>query len=127
MSNSQPEQSPDSSSRRDRDPLNRAMGGMILILLGVVFFLAQSGMLGITWVNMWGAFIIGLGLLLMLQGVLRLVLPDYRRNVFGLLVGGLVLVAVGTIPFGGAMWAQWWPLGLIALGVVLLIQQFVRW
>jgi len=38
-----------------------------------------------------------------------------------------VLVAVGTIPFGGAMWAQWWPLGLIALGVVLLIQQFVRW
>jgi hypothetical protein len=62
-----------------------------------------------------------------LQALIRLFLPDYRRGVFGLLVGGIVLMAIGTIPYGGANWSQWWPLGLIAIGIALLVQQFAGW
>lgn len=112
---------------RHRDPVGRAMGGLVLILLGVIFFIAQNGMFGVTWANMWGAFLFGLGVLLILQALMRLVLPDYRHGVFGLLVGGIVLMAIGTMPFGGANWSQWWPLGLIAIGIALLVQQFAGW
>jgi len=134
MSNLQSGQTQNDSTRRDdwrewrhRDPLSRAMGGMVLILLGVIFFIAQNGMFGVTWTNMWGAFLMGLGGLLVLQAILRVFFPSYRRGVFGLAIGGCVLIAIGTIPFGGVYWTQWWPLGLIALGVVLIIEQFTRW
>jgi hypothetical protein len=132
MSNLQPGPTQNDSTRRDderawrhRDPISRAMGGMVLILLGVIFFIAQNGLFGVTWTNMWGAFLIGLGCLLILQAILRVFFPAYRRGAFGLVIGGLVLIAIGSIPYGGAGWAQWWPLGLIVLGVALLIQQFI--
>lgn len=125
MSDLQTDQS--KNEPRHRDPVGRAMGGMVLILLGVIFFVAQNGMFGVTWANMWGAFLIGLGGLLILQALVRLVMPDHRRGVLGLAMGGLVLIALGTIPFGGADWAQWWPLALIALGIAMLIQQFTGW
>ena len=112
---------------RHRDPLSRAMGGLVLILLGAIFFIAQNQLFGVTWSNMWGAFLMGLGVLLILQAFVRFAMPSYRRGALGLVVGGAVLVAIGSIPFGGTMWAQWWPLGLIVLGVALLIQQFVGW
>jgi hypothetical protein len=134
MSNLQPDQSKSDSRPRGewrawshRDPAGRAMGGLVLIWLGVIFFIVQNGMFGVTWANMWGAFLMGLGGLLVLQALVRLVLPDYRRGVFGLVIGGMVLIAIGTIPFGGADWARWWPLALIALGIALLIQQFAGW
>ncbi len=134
MNNLQPNQSQNDASRRGdghewrrRDPINRAMGGLVLILLGVIFFITQNGMFGVTWSNMWGAFLMGLGGLLILQALVRLVMPDYRRGALGLVIGGIVLIAIGTIPFGGASWAQWWPLGLIAIGIALLVQQFAGW
>ena len=134
MSNLQSGQTPNESMPRDdrrgdrhRDPFGRAMGGLVLILLVVIFFMVQSGLFILTWTNMWGAFLMGLGALLILQALLRVFFSAYRRGVFGLIIGGCVLIALGTLPFGGMIWAQWWPLGLIALGVVLLIEQFVRW
>lgn len=116
----------DERGNRQRDPFGRAMGGLVLILLGVIFFMVQSGLFILNWTNMWGAFLMGLGVLLILQALGRMFFPSYRRGVFGLIIGGCVLIAIGTIPFGGMIWAQWWPLGLIALGVVLLIEQFVQ-
>ena len=134
MSNLPTGQSQNDSTRREserewrhRDPISRAMGGLVLILLGVVFFIVQSGMFDVTWSNMWGLFLMGLGGLLILQAILRVFFPSYRRGVIGLAIGGCVLIAIGSIPFGGAVWAQWWPLGLIALGVALLLQQFIGW
>ncbi len=134
MSNLQPGQTQNDSTQRDgnwhewrhRDPIGRAMGGMVLILLGVIFFIAQNGMFGVTWSNMWGAFLIGLGGLLLIQALLRLIFPLYRHNVFGLVIGAFVLIAIGMIPFGGADWARWWPLALIAIGAATLLQQFTR-
>ncbi len=119
----------DSDRRREfrqRDPLSAMAGGLVLILLGVAFLLAQNGLFGVRWDNFWGVFLIGLGGILLLQAFLRAVMPGYRRGVVGLVIGACVLIAVGMIPFAGTEWAKWWPLGLIALGVLMVIGQFTR-
>lgn len=112
---------------RRRDPIGAITGGLVLIVLGIVFMLAQNGWFGVTWANMWGMFLIGLGGILLLQALLRLVLPDYRRNVSGLVIGAFILIAIGMIPFAGMDWAKYWPVALIGIGVVMLLQQFTRW
>jgi hypothetical protein len=111
---------------RPRDPLSAMTGGLVLILLGIAFLLAQNQMFGVRWDNFWGVFLIGLGGILLLQAFLRALGFGYRRGILGLVIGAGVLITIGMIPFGGAEWSRWWPLGLIALGVVLLFEQFTR-
>ena len=116
------------ASFRHRDPLSAMTGGLVLILLGVAFLLAQNEMFGVRWDNFWGVFLIGLGGILLLQAFLRVTrsVPGYRRGIVGLVIGACVLIAVGMIPFAGTEWGRWWPLGLIALGVLMVIGQFTR-
>lgn len=111
---------------RQRDPLGAMTGGLVLILLGVAFLLAQNGLFGVTWSNFWGVFLIGLGGILLLQALLRLILSGYRRGIIGLVIGACVLIAIGMIPFAGTEWGKWWPLALIALGLLILLGQFTR-
>ncbi|MCI0478500.1 MAG: hypothetical protein L0Y55_19845 [Anaerolineales bacterium] len=111
---------------RQRDPLSAMTGGLVLILLGVAFLLAQNQMFGVRWDNFWGVFLIGMGGILLLQAFLRALGFGYRRHIIGQVIGAGVLITIGLIPFGGAEWSRWWPLGLIALGVVLLLGQFTR-
>ena len=111
---------------RQRDPLSAMTGGLVLILLGVAFLLAQNELFGVRWDNFWGVFLIGLGGILLLQAFLRMVLQGYRGSVIGSVVGACVLIAVGMIPFAGTEWSRWWPLALIVLGVLMLIGQFTR-
>ncbi|MCX7840699.1 MAG: hypothetical protein N2559_14795 [Anaerolineae bacterium] len=114
------------SENRSHDRLSAMTGGLVLILLGVALFLAQNQLLGVRWENFWGVFLIGLGGILILQALLRALGFGARRRFFGQLIGGAVLIAIGSIPFVGTEWARWWPLALIALGIVLLIEQFQR-
>lgn len=111
---------------RRRDPLGAMTGGLVLILLGVAFLLAQNELFGVRWDNFWGVFLIGLGGILLLRAFLHVILPGYRHGVVGLVIGACVLIAVGMIPFAGIEWGRWWPLGLIVLGVLMLIGQFTR-
>lgn len=111
---------------RHRDPVSAMTGGLVLILLGIAFLLAQNQLFGVRWDNFWGVFLIGLGGILLLQAFLRALGFGHRRGIIGLVIGAGVLITIGLIPFGGAEWSRWWPLGLIALGVVLLFEQFSR-
>jgi hypothetical protein len=114
------------SENHSRDPLGAMTGGLVLIVLGVALFLAQNQLWGVRWENFWGVFLIGLGGILLLQAVLRALGFGARRHLLRQLIGGAVLLAIGAIPFVGAEWAKWWPLALIVLGIVLLIEQFQR-
>ncbi|MBM3128125.1 MAG: hypothetical protein FJ009_05735 [Chloroflexi bacterium] len=109
-----------------RDPLSAMTGGLVLIVLGIAFLLAQNQMFGVRWDNFWGVFLIGLGGILLLQALLRALGFGHRRGIIGLVIGAGVLITIGLIPFGGSEWGKWWPLGLIALGVALLLEQFAR-
>ena len=105
-----------------RDPISGLSFGLILILLGVTFFLAAQDL--ISWDDWWKYFIIGLGVIFLIEVLVRYVKPAYRRPVFGRLIAGLILIAVGVAFIGGL--GNWWPLILIVVGLAILFNFWFR-
>lgn len=107
---------------RHRWPFHGFFTGMILVLLGVLFLLNQTGTItGDTW---WQAFLIGLGVICIANGVTRNFYPGYRWGSFSKIVCGIVLVTIGVIFLLGI--SQWWPIVLIVAGVAFLLRFFWR-
>ena len=112
-----------------RDPLGAAVWAAILIWAGLVLLgenmglLADRRILGAR-LEAWPIIFIGAGLIVLLEVVIRLLLPSYRRPVGGTLVLAVVLVGVGLGNLFG--WTVVWPLILIAIGVSLLLRGFIR-
>ena len=120
------------SERRRNDPIGAVIGALVLIWLGVVMLAAQNpemlrlGPFSVTWVNWWAFFCVGVGALLILQGVLRVV-TAFGRGIVGSFVWGAVLLLVGLAGiFPGMNLEQFWPLALILLGLGLLVTNLLR-
>jgi hypothetical protein len=118
--------------RRRNDPIGAVIGALVLIWLGIVMLAAQNpellrlGPFSVTWANWWAFFCVGVGALLLLQGVLR-VATAYGHGVVGSLVWGAVLLLIGlTGIFPGMNLDKLWPLALIALGLGLLLTNILR-
>jgi hypothetical protein len=118
--------------RRRNDPIGAVFGALVLIWLGVVFLAAQNpemvrlGPFSVTWINWWAFFAVGVGALLLLQGLLRAVMA-YGHGITGSLIWGVVLLLVGLAGiFPGMGLGQLWPLALIALGLGLLLTNLLR-
>jgi hypothetical protein len=111
--------------RRDaryRFPFHGLFLGLTLILLGTLFLLNQLGQLtGNTW---WQVLLIGLGVISIINGLVRYRHSEYRWFSYGRFVTGIVLVLIGTLLILG--FSQWWPLALVIAGVVLLLRFFWR-
>lgn len=104
-----------------RDPIGAIFWGLVLIVAGVFLFAATQGW--ILWENVWAWFLLGLGVVLILEGLVRWAMPAYRRPLGGRLVGGAILIAIGL---GGVLGVkEWWPLILIAIGLTILIRAFI--
>jgi hypothetical protein len=107
-----------------RDPLNAAAWAAILIWAGLVLLAENLGLLvRFERLETWALIFIGAGLIVLLQVVVRLVVPDYRRPVIGSLILGAILLAIGLGDLIGtdAVWA----LVLIVLGVAILLRGFL--
>lgn len=102
---------------KHEDRTGPIVGGLILVLLGVTFFLAQAGVL--AWRHWWGYFLLGIGAVLLVLAVLRFGTTTYRGPATAPLVGGLVLVFIGVAAI--AEIAEWWPLAIIGLGIAIVI------
>ncbi|MFQ6016474.1 MAG: hypothetical protein ACE5NP_13645 [Anaerolineae bacterium] len=100
-----------------RDPLGGVVLGFILILAGGVFFLVTNQTL--TWDTAWGYFLLGVGVILLLEVLIRYTMPEYRRPIFGRLIFGVILVLIGGSGIVGI--EEWWPLLLIVIGVLVII------
>jgi hypothetical protein len=118
--------------RRRNDPVGAVVGALILIWLGVVMLAAQNsemlrlGPFSVTWTNWWAFFCVGVGALLILQGVLRAA-TAFGHGIVGSFVWGAVLLLVGLAGiFPGMNLEQLWPLALIALGLGLLLTTILR-
>jgi hypothetical protein len=102
---------------------NALFGGMFVILLGGLLYLAASGLGGdlITWSNFWTYLLMGLGGLLLVRGLLEMLTRHYHG--FGAIIGGLVLLVIGaaglTASLGG--WAQYVWIAIIVVGGLLII------
>ena len=101
------------------DVLGAFVGGSIIILLGVLFFLAQIEAFSITWTNWWWYFIFGLGCILIAYAALRAAVATYRGTAVGPFIGGVILLFIGLA--GVINIETWWPLILMAVGIAIIV------
>jgi hypothetical protein len=108
-----------------RDPLNAAVWAVILIWAGVVWLANNLNMLGwIPFLEPWSIFFLGAGGILLLEVLLRLLLPAYRQPVAGSLILAAIFLAIGL----GSIfdWKCIFPVALIGVGAYLLFSGLVR-
>ena len=108
--------------RMERDPLRGLLPGLILILLGILLFLATQGSL--PWDIWWQYLLIGLGAVFIFDGLAHYLNPSYRDTAFGRFIPGVILLFVGIAFVYG--FGRWWPLVLIAAGIIVLINLLLR-
>lgn len=96
--------------------------GMVLILLGIVFFLSAQGWL--PWGDWWQYFLIGLGLIFLAESLMRYSGNTSMRPRFGRVIAGLVLILIGLVFLMGI--GNWWPLILIVVGLAIMVNVWLR-
>lgn len=116
---------------RPRDPLGTLIWAGILIWAGFVLLANNLGyldawarQLGIPDLSVWNFVFLGAALLLVLEILLRLAIPAYRRPVVGTAIFALILFGIGLGDRFG--WELVWPAILIILGLSILLRRFVR-
>ncbi|MDA4118218.1 MAG: hypothetical protein OK455_07730 [Thaumarchaeota archaeon] len=88
---------------------------MILIWLGLTFFLQENGYIPSS--DWWAYFLMGIGAILILQGATRYSVS--RRPFVGSFIGGAVLLVIGFSFIQG--FANLWPLILVVIGVAIML------
>jgi len=104
--------------KREKDPLSKAFGGLVLIVLGVSLLLAVEGIIPMD--KWWALFVAGLGIVFLIDSALRYFIPEYKRPITGRVFAGLLLLAIGVSFLLGI--TEWWPVILIIIGVWLIIR-----
>jgi hypothetical protein len=121
-----------------RDPLSAIIWAGILIWAGLALVannagliddwassLAQStGIRGLANLEVWNIILLGVVVLIVIEVILRLLVPAYRRSVTGSLIFALILfgIALGDI----VSWNVLWPIILIIIGLSILFRGFFR-
>lgn len=99
---------------RSGDVTGALVGGLILIWLGVTFYLQQIGTISSN--NWWAYFLFGLGAILILQGV---IIYARGRHGMGPIIGGAILMFLGVAFITNAT-TNLWPLILVIIGVAVI-------
>lgn len=97
--------------------LGAVVGGSILVWLGLSFYLSQ--IYAIHPMRWWALFLSGLGLIIIIQGLIRYSQSGSRHPLTYSLLGGALAFTVGLASLGGMMYI--WPLVLVLLGVFIII------
>jgi hypothetical protein len=106
-----------------RNPLGFVTFALLIIWLGVTLLLKNSGVIE-NGNRGWALFMWGGGALILLEAIVRLAVPRFRRPVIGGFVWGAIWLGVG---FG--LWFNRWevigPIVIIAIGVAILAGRLV--
>ena len=115
----------DQEEKWRRDPLSGMVWAAILIWAGLVLLADNLRLLAsFQQLQSWALILIGAGVILLIEVVIRLTMPAYRRAVVGTLILGLVLIGAGL---GEVLsWDVMGPLVLIGVGVFILTRVFLR-
>jgi len=116
------EKSEKNEKGRGGDLAAAVTGGLVLILLGLLLYWSETGTTAITWSNFWEYFILGLGAILIVQGLVRY--AQRGHLIPGTFIGGAVLMVIGG-SFVASSDFGLWPLILIVLGVGAIASAFV--
>jgi len=104
------------------DPLSAAVWALILVWAGIALLIGNLDVLEDTALEGWNLVFAGAGVILLLEVLVRLLVPAYRQPVIGGLILGFVFLAIGLGDLG--IWDSIWPLAIILLGVALLLRGF---
>ncbi len=119
---------------RGRDSLSTLIWALIFIWAGGVLLAENLGYLGAlqsrffglpgVWSYFglagWPLIFLGAGVLVVVEIVIRLVVPSYRRPILGRAILAIILLGVGLGPLTN--WGLIWPAILIIIGVSLLLR-----
>jgi hypothetical protein len=113
-----------------RDPLGTLVWAVILIWAGLVWLAYNFNFLDRIRIptgdlpfdfpfmdQVWALFFMGAGVILLIEILIRLAVPDYRRPVMGTFI-----LAVFFFGLGLGSWNLIWPLILIVLGASILLR-----
>ena len=106
------------------DPLSAAGWAFFLIWVGIVLLAENLGVLDdLDPLDIGDVILIGAGVIVLLQVLIRLLVPAYRRPVMGSLIFAFILLAIGLGDL--ATWELVWPAVIILIGLVLLLRGFI--
>lgn len=113
-----------------RDPLGTIIWAVILIWVGVVMLANNFGLLDFIrfqtralpfdfpfFAETWSFIFLGAGVILLIEVVIRLTVPDYRRPVMGTFILAVVFFGVGL-----GSWETIWPVILIIVGASIVLR-----
>ncbi len=110
------------------DPLSRVIWAGILIWAGVVLLANNLDILRdiplLGGMSAWSLAFAGAGLIILVEVLIRLVVPEYSGPVIGSLIIALVFLGIGLDDLVG--WSIIWPAIVIGFGVVILFRALVR-
>jgi hypothetical protein len=103
--------------------INAVFGGLTVILIGGLLYLAASGLTPlVTWSNFWAYFLLGLGTMLFLRGLLAIFLvPSWHER--GSLIAGIIVATIGAAGIAVTTYGlgQYFWIGVIVIGGILVI------
>jgi hypothetical protein len=112
-----------------RDPLSGIVWALILIWAGVVLLANNLGWLGALTetlaptlrpeLDTWSLILLGAGGIILLEVVIRVLVPAYRQPVTGSLIFAVILIAIGLGDLFS--WQLVWPIVLIIIGISVLL------
>ena len=107
------------------DPLSPLIWGLVIIFVGLALVAVNLGTFPwLTWENVCALIFIVAGLIFLLEVVIRVIIPTYRRPVRGRLTLAFILLVIGAGGYIG--WELTWPLILVAIGLAIIIGALLR-
>jgi hypothetical protein len=120
-----------------RDPLGSMIWALILIWAGLVWLGWNFGVLeryaflnrflsntGDIQPPIWALIFLGAGVLILIEVLIRLVVPAYRRSVIGSIIVAAIFLGIGLGDL--VRWNIIWPVVIITIGLVIILQGLLR-
>lgn len=121
------EEKEDVGEKWRRDPIDAIGWALFLIWVGTVLLAEYYGYLArFEGVEAWSIIMIGAGVIVLLQVLVRLVMPAYRKPVLGSIIFGVILLAVGLTEIMAFSWPVVGAMILIAAGVGIILGGLTR-
>ena len=112
--------------RRHEGPLNTFTLASILLWVGVVLLLDRLQVpqrLNLEW-KTWAIIVAGIGVIFLIQALVRRLTPSKGRHTLGSLIIGIILLAIGIGNAAG--WEITLPVALIVAGLSIFFSRLFR-